>query len=130
MSGKVTGRPDYSGFAMLGWNVSQAMAGGAAMTWPVPASGGVTVTVDNIDNTPLRVQLQGTDPHSAADRWCAPLVSGQEIPWTSFVTNCWTGGTPQTPLAAGTPIQQAAILVPGGLQDLPFDLCLLNIQIQ
>jgi hypothetical protein len=130
MSGKVTGRSDYSGFAMLGWNVSQAMSGGAAMTWAVPPSGGVTITVDNIDNTPLRVQLQGTDPHSSTDRWCAPLMSGQEIPWTSFVTNCWAGGNPQTPLTAGTPIQQAAILVPGELQDLPFDLCLVNIQIQ
>jgi hypothetical protein len=130
MSGTVTGRPDYTGFAMLGWNVSQAMGGGTAMTWPVPASGGVTITVDNIDNTPLRVQLQGTDPHSSADRWCAALVSGQEITWTSFVTNCWTGGTPQNALTPGTPIQQAAILVPGQLQDLPFDVCLVNIQIQ
>ena len=57
--------------------------------------------------------ITGTDPHSGSDRWCAALVSGQMTPWTSLVTNCWTGGTPQTPLTAGTPIQQAAILVPG-----------------
>jgi hypothetical protein len=130
MQGTVTGKPDYSGFAMLGWNVSQSMMGGTPMTWPVPASGGVTVTVDNIDGTPLRLQLQGTDPHTSTDRWCAPLTSGQQILWSSFETNCYTGGTPQTPLAAGTPIQQAAILVPGELTDLPFNLCLIDIQIQ
>jgi hypothetical protein len=128
MQGTVTGRSDYSGFAMLGWNVAQA-DGGAAGTWPIPASGGITVTVSNPGNTDLRLQLQGTDPHSGSDRWCVPLVSGQLVPWTSFVTNCWTGGTPQTPLTAGTPIEQAAILVPGLQTDLPFSVCLVDIQI-
>lgn len=128
MHGTVTGRADYTGFAMLGWNVAQA-DGGAAGTWPVPASGGITVTVSNPGMTDLRLQLQGTDPHSGTDRWCVDLTSGQNVPWTSFVTNCWTGGTPQTPLTAGTPIQQASILVPGLQTDLPFDLCLVDIQI-
>ena len=128
MQGTVTGRTDYTGFAMLGWNVAQA-DGGTAGTWPVPSSGGITVTVSNPGMTDLRLQLQGTDPHSGADRWCVDLTSGQMTPWTSFVTNCWTGGTPQTPLTAGTPIQQAAILVPGLLTDLRFDLCLVDIQI-
>jgi hypothetical protein len=116
---------------MLGWNLNQATTAGAAMaTWPVPASGGVTVTVLNTPpTTALRVQLQGTDPHSGADRWCAPLVSGQMIKWTDFVTNCYTGGNPQTPLTAGTMLQQGSVLVPGALTDLPFDVCLLDIQI-
>jgi hypothetical protein len=128
MHGTVTGRADYTGFAMLGWNVNQ-MDGGAAGTWPIPATGGITVTVSNPSNTPLRLQLQGTDPHSGSDRWCVPLTSGQLTPWTSLVTNCYTGGTPQTPLTAGTPIEQASILVPGLLTDLPFDLCLVDIAI-
>jgi hypothetical protein len=128
MQGTVTGRADYTGFAMLGWNVAQA-DGGAAGTWTVPASGGITVTVSNPGQTDLRLQLQGTDPHSGTDRWCIDLVSGQMNPWTSLVTNCWSGGTPQTPLAAGTPIEQAAILVPGLQTDLPFDVCLVDIQI-
>ena len=130
MHGTVTGRADYTGFAMLGWNVNQGTDGGAMDTWPVPASGTITVTVDNPGNTALRLQLQGTDPHSGSDRWCVPLVSGQPVAWTSFVTNCWTGGSLQTPLTPGTPIQQAAILVPGLTTDLPFDLCLVDIQIQ
>jgi hypothetical protein len=128
MQGTVTGRTDYSGFAMLGWNVAQA-DGGTAGTWAVPATGGITVTVSNPGNTALRLQLQGTNPHSGTDRWCIPLTTGQLNPWTSFVTNCYTGGTPQTPLTAGTPIEQAAILVPGLQTDLPFDLCLVDIQI-
>jgi hypothetical protein len=45
------------------------------------------------------------------------------------VTNCYTGGTPQTPLTPGTPIQQAAILVPGLQTALPFDVCLVDVQI-
>jgi hypothetical protein len=128
MHGTVTGRSDYSGFAMLGWNVAQA-DGGTAGTWPVPASGGIAVTVSNPGMTDLRLQLQGTDPHSGTDRWCVDLTNGQMVPWQSFLTNCWTGGTPQTPLTAGTPLQQAAILVPGLQTDLPFDLCLVDIQI-
>ena len=130
MKGAVTAESDYSGFAMLGWNVAQSEDGAAAGTWAVPATGGVTVTVANPGGTPLRLQLQGTDPHTGTDRWCVALTSGQEVPWTSFVTNCWTGGTPQTPLTAGAQIEQAAILVPGTMASLPFDVCLVSIQIQ
>jgi len=127
MQGTVTGRPDYTGFAMLGWNVAQP-AGGTAGTWAVPDSGGITVTVLNNPRTvALRVQLQGTDPHSSADRWCATLTSGKPIAWSDFQTTCWAGGTP---LAPGTPIQQGSIIVPGTLTDFPFDVCLLDVQIQ
>lgn len=130
MQGTVTGRADYTGFAMLGWNVNQP-PGGSAMTWPVPASGGITVTVDNKpSDTALRIQLQGTNPHDAADRWCVALVNGQFTPWSAFKTNCWQGGTPQNTLGAGTMLQQAAILVPGLPTALPFDVCLTDIRIQ
>lgn len=131
MHGTVTGRPDYTGFAMLGWNVNQQAAAGATMdTWAVPASGGVTVTVANTPpSTVLRLQLQGTNPHDSADRWCAPLISGQPIRWTDLKTNCYSGGTPQNALGAGTMIQQAAVLVPGLQTDLPFDVCLLDVRI-
>jgi len=131
MTGTVTGKADYSGFAMLGWNVNQPMGTAAPATWAIPETGGITVTVANQPaTTALRVQLQGTDPHDAADRWCAPVVPGKSIAWTDFKTNCWTGGMPQTPLAAGTMIQQAAITVPGLTVDLPFNVCLIDIQIQ
>ncbi|HEY3592405.1 MAG TPA: hypothetical protein VGL13_00965, partial [Polyangiaceae bacterium] len=70
------------------------------------------------------------DPHSGDDRWCASLQSGQLIPWSSFLTNCWTGGTPQNPLTPGTMLQQGSIIVPGLQTDLPFDLCLTDLQIE
>jgi hypothetical protein len=132
MTGTVTGRADYTGFAMLGWNVNQQATTGASMdVWAVPASGGVAITVaNNPPTTALRVQLQGTNPHDSADRWCAPLVSGQQLKWTDFKTNCYTGGSPQNPLTAGTMIQQASVLVPGLLATFPFDVCLIDIQIQ
>jgi len=131
MQGTVTGKADYSGFAMLGWNVNQPV-GEMPATWAIPATGGLTVTVASDPATvAMRIQLQGTDPHDAADRWCAPVVSGKPILWTDFKTNCWTGGTPQTPLAAGTMIEQAAITVPGLVSDLPFkNVCLIDIQMQ
>ena len=130
MQGTVTGRPDYTGFAMLGWNVSEP-TGGTAGTWAVPDSGGITVTaLDMPATTALRLQLQGTNPHDSADRWCAPLVSGQPIAWSDLKTNCWAGGSPQNSLTPGTPIQQGSILVPGLLTDLPFDVCLIDIQFQ
>lgn len=132
MHGTVTGRPDYTGFAMLGWNVNQQATTGATMdVWPVPASGGVAITVVNTPpSTALRVQVQGTNPHDPLDRWCAPLVSGQQIKWTDLRTNCYVGGMPQNPLTAGTLIQQASVLVPGLQTTLPFDVCLVNIEIQ
>lgn len=130
MQGTVTGRADYTGFAMLGWNVSQP-AGGTAGTWAVPDSGGITVTVLDVPNSvALRVQLQGTNPHDSADRWCADLVNGKPIAWSDFKTNCYAGGTPQNPLTPGTPLQQGSILVPGLLTDLPFEVCLLDIKFQ
>jgi hypothetical protein len=131
MEGTVSGKADYSGFAMLGWNVNQPMGMGDPATWSVPDNGGITVVAANVPaTTALRVQLQGTDPHDAADRWCAALVPGKQLAWTDFKTNCWTGGKPQTPLAAGTMIQQAAITVPGLTTDLPFKVCLVDLQIQ
>ena len=129
LQSSVFGRADYTGFAMLGWNVNQDAANGPQLTWAVPETGGLIVTVDNPGKTPLRVQLQGTNPHISSDRWCAPLVSGQLIPWGSLRTNCWTGGNPQDPLTPGTPIQQAAIIVPGLQIDLPFDFCLVDVQV-
>jgi hypothetical protein len=51
------------------------------------------------------------------------------IPWGSLLTNCWAGGKPQNPLTPGTPIQQAAVIVPGLQTDLPFDFCLVDVQI-
>jgi hypothetical protein len=130
MHGTVTGRMDWTGFAMLGWNVNQDTAGDAQLTWPIPETGGIIVTVDNPSGIPLRVQLQGTNPHISSDRWCAPLVSGKFIPWSSLLTNCWEGGNPQNPLTPGTPIQQASIIVPGKQTDLPFDFCLVDVQVQ
>jgi hypothetical protein len=130
MQGTVTGEADYSGFAMLGWNVNQPL-GMDPGTWATPATGGITVTVANQPSTvALRVQLQGTDSKDPNGRWCAALTSGKPIAWTDFKTNCWTGGMPQTPLPAGTMIQQAAIMVPGITKDLPYNVCLVDVQIQ
>ena len=73
-----------------------------------------------------------TARHRPAQRHRPLVHPAHERPARSvdqLVTNCYTGGTPQTPLTAGTPIQQASILVPGLQTDLPFSLCLVDVGI-
>lgn len=131
-SGTLSACSDYATFAMFGWNLNQPMAtSGAAppgAAWPVPATGGVTITFSNTDpSNTVRLQVQDNSG-TAAGRWCTTLTSGVEVPWTSLVTNCWTGGTPQTPLAAGTGIYQAAVEVVGtNSATTPYNICVSNI---
>ena len=130
MTGTVKGMADYSGFAMLGWNVNQP-EGMMPATWAIPETGGITVSVvSQPATTAMRVQLQGVDPKEPPAAGVHPSSPASRSQWTDFKTNCWTGGKPQTPLAAGTMIQQAAITVPGLTVDLPFNVCLVDIQIQ
>jgi hypothetical protein len=123
------GTSPYVGFAAASWYVNQPRAGTTAGTWTVPATGGVTVTFTNPDASATRFQLQDPD---GTTQWCAVLQSGVEIPWGAFLTNCWTGGTPQNALLAGQAIGQAAVEVvqtslTGGT---PYDICIQNITIQ
>lgn len=134
MSGTVFGRSDYAGFAMLGWNVAQPNDGGAVGSWDV-AGTGVTITVSNPSDVALRVQLQAPGgAHVASLRWCAPLTSGQMIPWSSFANECWNSGTAAgNTLTSGQAIENAAIVVPGAGAsiDTPFNnVCLVNITLQ
>jgi hypothetical protein len=119
---------------MAGWNVAQAQATSAtsptAGTWAV-AGTGVTITFTNPQNAPVRFQVQGPAPASASTRWCATVTSGVPLTWASLTTNCWTGGSPQTPLAVGTPIQQAMIEVYGSnTKATPYDICIQDVTLQ
>jgi hypothetical protein len=91
---------------MIGWNVSQASGATTSGTWAATGTGLTpTFTVTGATgDVRLVVQTAGGD-------YCAKATSGTAIPWASFVTNCWTGGTPQTPLPAGAAIKAVAVQV-------------------
>jgi hypothetical protein len=133
-SGTLNACDDYKTYAGLGWNLSQPRTATSAnpqmSAWAVPASGGITITFENPDNAPAWVQVQDAT-NTAAGRWCAPLTSGVEVPWASLMTNCWTGGAPQSALLPGAEVVQAMVYVTGTYPTTtPFNICLENIAIQ
>jgi hypothetical protein len=131
-SGIVGPMTDYSGVAMIGYNINQAQGTATTPgTW-TPASvssGGVTVNVTNNSTSVLRVQIQGPNGATVAtDRWCATLTLFDRtvtIPWSSFNTACWDGtGTSY----GGQPLQAVSVLVPGGnLSSVSYSFCINSI---
>ncbi len=131
VSGSVGPMLDYSGIAVVGYNINQAKGATAQGTW-TPASvssGGVTVNVSNNGTSVLRVQIQGPNAATdATDRWCATMTTFNQavtIPWSNFNTSCWDGlGTRYS----GQPLQEVMILVPGDdLYSVPYSFCLNSI---
>jgi hypothetical protein len=124
------GTSEYQGWAEASWNVKQARGSGTtAGSWNVPASGGITITFTNPDAATVRLNLLDS---TGTTQWCADLHSGVEILWSSLVTNCWVGGTPQTPLTAGQAIGQASVEVTQTslVSSQTYDICIQNITIQ
>jgi hypothetical protein len=131
-SGSVGPMTDYSGVAMIGFNINQAQGTATTLgTW-IPASissGGVTLNVTNNGTSVLRVQIQGPNGATdATDRWCATLTqfnSTVTIPWSSFNTACWDGtGT----YYSGQALQAVMVLVPGGnVSSVSYSFCLNSI---
>jgi Glycosyl hydrolase family 12 len=125
--GTVAPMADYSGTAIVGYNLDQATGMNSATNTVVPSATGLVVNVANTGMSTLRVQLQG--PNGATDatqRWCATITgTGGTIPYSSFNTACWDGtGTAY----AGQPIVAAQILVPGdNLVAVPYNFCLNSI---
>ena len=126
-TGSVGAMADYSGTAIVGYNLNQAQGMGSPTNTITPTASGIVVNVTNKGTSTLRLQLQG--PNGATDakqRWCATITgSGGTIPYSSFNTACWDdSGTAY----AGEPIVAAQILVPGdNLVAVPFDFCLNSI---
>jgi hypothetical protein len=108
---------------MIGWNVN-----GATGTWPLPSSGGITVTFTNPTSAPTRIQVQD----ASGNAYCAPLTSGTAVPWSSFESKCWTTlDAGAAPIPAGTLIQQAMVEVVGNATTaVKYDICVESISIQ
>jgi hypothetical protein len=131
VSGSVGPMADYSGVALLGYNINQAQGATALGSWTPTSisSGGVTVNVSNNGTSVLRVQIQGPNGATdATDRWCATMTIFNQtvtIPWSNFNTSCWDGlGT----WYSGQPLEAVVILVPGdNLYSVPYSFCLNSI---
>jgi hypothetical protein len=128
VSGSVAATSDYSGTAMIGFNINQAEGATAVGTW-TPAStssGGVQVNVTNAGGSPLRLQIQGaTGGTDATQRWCATLTGSGLVAWSSFNTACWDGtGTAYS----GQPIAAVLVLVPGGnTTAVSYNFCIVSV---
>jgi formylglycine-generating enzyme required for sulfatase activity len=125
MSGRVSACTDDAGFAALGWALNQARGPSVSGTWPIPATGGVTIAFTNADTAPVRLEIHAPNPEIF---WCAPLASGVEIPWSSMTQNCWApdGGT----LTPGQLVESADISVFGNATTAtPFNIAITNITI-
>jgi hypothetical protein len=125
VSGSVAGLADYSGVASLGVNLNQADTTNAATATVTPTLDGITVNITNSGQSPLRLQIQGpTGATDATDRWCAVLSgSGGFIPWSTFNTECWSGGG--TAYDGKEPLTSLSVVVPGAASGAtPYSFCL------
>ena len=127
--GTVAGLTDYSGTGMVGLNINQAQTG--TPTPPVnsytPTGTGITYNLTNTGQSALRIQIQAADgATNANDRWCATVDSATgTIPWASFNTQCWTGGTGVA--YAMQPITAVIVIVPGALTPTTYNFCINSI---
>jgi hypothetical protein len=121
IQGSVVATPDYSGNAIVGLNLNQAMSGEPMAFTPTLA--GLQLALTSRVASPLRIQLQTAD---GAGLWCAELTgAGGFIPWTAFNTACWDGSGAAY---ASQPISIAMISVPGTTTAaVPYDFCLNSI---
>jgi hypothetical protein len=124
VKGSVAATADYSGIAMLGFNLNQ-LSGVSTLMTVTPSKAGVQIDVKNNASSPLRFQVTAGDGASQ-QRWCATVTgSGGFIPWTSLNTACWDGsGTAYNK----EPISAATLLVPGTTgAAVAFDFCVNSI---
>jgi hypothetical protein len=126
MSGTLGADSTYKTVAGLGFNVNQASSGdpnGSAY-----ASAITSVTYSYSGSTTNGVRLQVSD---ATSDYCTTLTaSSGTIPIASFVTNCYTGGTPQTPFS-GSGLTKIQLIVPGSTSAVTItNLCLDSVSVQ
>ena len=118
VSGTVGMMEDFSGTAILGFNLNEPSGGmGTTVT---PSKAGVTINVTNRAGSPLRLQVQTAS--TGGTQWCTKIMgSGGFIPWENLRTACW-GATGMKYMRE--PIVSAMVLVPGdNMAPVDFDFC-------
>jgi hypothetical protein len=118
VSGSVAAAADFSGTAILGFNLNEA-AGATGM--PIaPTKGGVTIGITNRAGSQLRLQVQTAS--TGGTQWCTTIAgAGGFIPWGNLRTECWG---PTGTKYNREPIVSAMVLVPGkDTMPVAFDFC-------
>jgi len=128
---------DYESVALLGFNLNQPAAGANCTYDPAAATAngppevamtgmGLAISFSKTTASTLRVQMQSQDgATNAAHRWCTTITDAAGpvfIPYSSFTTECWEGGTPVK--YANEPISAVVFLVPGNTAASPYDFCI------
>jgi hypothetical protein len=118
-SGVVAATADFSGVALLGFNVAQLESSTTAGT--ITPAGSININVTNAGGSPLRIQLNG-----ASTQWCkdiSGMTGAISVPLADFTAECWEGGA-MTPYSGGA-VEAIVLLVPGSdTDDTMFDICL------
>lgn len=115
---------DYNSNPWLAVNVNQEKDGSQDVGSSVPNTNALYVDVDNIGETPLRVQLIGAD----GTLWCADLTEegGTILTYDSFNTKCWNG---EGDYYKNEPLESISILVPGDeAKKFEFEFCLNGLE--
>lgn len=124
-AGVVAAHEGHNGYAMLGINLSQESGESTEALNTAPEGDGLNVSLTNVNNTPLRVQLQDApDQDGNSNSWCVEVEgSGGFYKWTDFNTACWSEDEGEA--YALEPINVIAIMVAGhNEEDRDFNFCL------
>ena len=132
------GAYDYNGAwgLLFGCNLNQTQGvdgGPAGLAQPadVSAFASVTVRLNGAAGLSLRVQLEVVDTDGTHVRYCASLSdAGGTIDLASLLTNCWTGGTPQSAFIPATmqPINLGIAVVTSTKVAYPFNFCVTELK--
>jgi hypothetical protein len=134
---KGTVNADYESVALLGFNLGQPAEGANCTYDPATATAagppevamtgmGLAISFSKTTASTLRVQIQGQDgATNGAHRWCTTITDAAGpvfIPYSSFTTECWEGGTPVK--YNNEKISAVVFLVPGNTAASPYDFCI------
>lgn len=120
-SGTLAGDETFQTYAGLGFALDQDPMLDAPEGLVSPSGSGLTISYVNTGSSSLRVQIS-----DGTTRWCYDGLTGTDgtvtIPYTSFNTECWVGGSGDYYL--GQPISTVQLVMPGAASSVPFNVCL------
>jgi len=117
-SGTVAGAPEYTGIAMVGFNLNQEPTGGTGseLSWS-PAGDGIMYSLVLDTSTPVHLAL-----HGPTQTWCAVVTEPDGlIPWDNFNTACWDNSGSSYDRS---PLQSVSVNVTGDVASHDYRLCI------
>lgn len=114
--------------AGIGFNLNQAQGSTTAGAYTVPSNAtGITYSLSNLPSQGIRVTIGNTTSSGGTD-YCAILkaTSGM-VPWSSFNTQCWPGGSGTSLSAPPTGPTHVQFQVESDTAVTPFDFCVTGV---